>query len=540
MAVSALSSATLLSIVSRNVNTEMGRRWNFSTIQSVDDFRKNVPLTDYEVYRAYIQRMMENGEKDLIASGEVAFYAPTSGTTSKSKFIPKYTHFKVDELKHAAPPGRTLVFANMFATMWTPLGVPVTPGSAKHLQALLSAEPYNYPAPLEAYSISDLTDALYVQMVFALKMPSLTNATTIMSFFISTLLTAFNILASEWKQIVEDIQHGRLKHCLKLSLEQRKGLQEAMGGPNPDRANELSFIFNSASVTKFKNIIPQLWPSVDLVSVLCGGEFSHYIPRLQYFLGESISLFSFFYVSSEGLLGVNKWPHKRISAYTLLPESTFYEFIPLDQTERPDPEVLLADEINVDEHYEIVITTGEGLYRYRLGDVIKVVEKSPEGPVIDVVGRKKMAINLNGCKLYAFQVNAAVGVLVSHFKDQSMDIDYLVSADTSVIPPRYIVWLECDGENLDVTAAEASAVIEGHLRSVNLEYAGSVDDGIIAQMALKMLKPGATADVKHILKHRSAVGETQMKLPRVVWDTELLDLLASRTINHDTAHMKTP
>ena len=107
-----------------------------------------------------------------------------------------------------------------------------------------------------------------------------------------------------------------------------------------------------------------------------------YIPRLQYFLGESISMFSF-YVSSEGLLGVNKWPHKHISAYALLPESKFYEFIPSDQTESPDPEVLLTDEIEVNKDYEIVITTGEGLYRYRLGDAVQ--EKSPKGLVIDVV-----------------------------------------------------------------------------------------------------------------------------------------------------------
>ena len=147
---------------------------------------------------------------------------------------------------------------------------------------------------------------------------------------------------------------------------------------------------------------------------------------------------------------------------------------------------------------------------------------------------KENAINLNGCKLYAFQVNDAVGALISHFKEESMDIDYLVSADTSVIPPRYTVWLECDGKGSDITATEASAIIEGHLKSANLEYAGSVEDGIIGQLALKLLKPGTRADVKHILKHRSAVGEIQMKLPRVVWDTELLDLLASRTINGST------
>ena len=537
MTVPAASSATLLSIVSRNVNTEIGRRWNFAAIQSVDDFRTNVPLTDYEVYHPYIQRMMENGEKDLIASGEVVYYAPTSGTTSKSKFIPKYTHFKENELKFAAPLGRSVVFANMFATRRTPLGVPVTPGSAEYLQGLLSAEPYNYPTPPEAYRIANLTDALYVQMVFTLKMTTLTNTTTIVSIFIPTLLTALNILVSEWKQMVEDIQQGRLKQSLKLTLEERESLQEAMGGPDPARANELKSIFSSASVTKFRNIIPQLWPSVNLVSVLCGGEFSHYIPRLQYFSGESLSLFSFFYVSSEAVLGVNKWPHKHISAYALLPESNFYEFIPMDETESPDPEVLLADEIKVNKQYEIVITTGEGLYRYRLGDVIKVVEKSSEGPVIDVVGRKKMAINLNGCKLYAFQVNDAVGALIGHFKEQSMGIDYLISADTSPNWPRYIVWLECEDSN--VTATEASAIIDEYLKSVNCDYAACTEDGVIGQLVVKMLKPDAIADIKRIIKDRSAVGESQMKLPRVVWDAELLDLLASRTINDNTAHMKT-
>ena len=65
MTVPAASSATLLGIISRNVHTEIGRRWNFAAIQSVDDFRTSVPLTDYEVYRGYIQRMIENGEKDV-------------------------------------------------------------------------------------------------------------------------------------------------------------------------------------------------------------------------------------------------------------------------------------------------------------------------------------------------------------------------------------------------------------------------------------------------------------------------------------------
>jgi len=200
-------SKTLQGTLSRNADTELGKRWNFAAIQSVNDFRRNVPLTDYEFYRPYIQRMMENGEKDLITCGEVVFYAPTSGTTSSSKFIPKYAHFKAED----AAPDRTLLFANILGSKQTELGVPITPTSASHLNALLSAEPYTYPIPSKAYLVADLTEALYVQMLFALKMMAPATASVISSIFISTLLTALNILTCEWQQMVKDIRQGKTK-----------------------------------------------------------------------------------------------------------------------------------------------------------------------------------------------------------------------------------------------------------------------------------------------------------------------------------------
>jgi len=180
-------SATLLRILSRSANTEIGKRWNFASIQSVDDFRRNVPLTDYEVYRPYIQRMMDSGEKDLIVCGDVVYYAPTSGTTSESKLIPKYTNFRGDEMNHAIQLGKTVMFANIFETVWTPHGVPIIAGSSSFLHALLSVEPYPLPSPPKAYCIADLTDALYVQMVFALKMVPV-NTSVIASIFISTVI----------------------------------------------------------------------------------------------------------------------------------------------------------------------------------------------------------------------------------------------------------------------------------------------------------------------------------------------------------------
>ena len=523
-----IDSRRLVDIVSRNANTEIGKRWNFSAIKSVGDFRSNVPLTDYEVYRPYIQRMIDGGETDLIACGDVAFFCPTSGTTSKSKIIPAYSSFKPEYWKHAMEEGKTAIFTTLYKTTVTPHGKPIMPASVDSLGSLLSVQPYTYPAPFNAYTITDMRAAFYIQMVFTLKIAPL-NTTAIISLFISVLLTAFNVLTKDWQEIVADIRNGTLNASLKLTPDDRESLEQAMGGSDAVRANELEVIFESASASNFKGVVSQLWPNVKLVSAICGGEFRHYIPRLQFFLGEAVTICSPFYGCSESLLAINKWPYKRTSAYALVTELLFYEFIPLEQVGKPNPDVLLSNEVKVGEFYEIVITTGEGLYRYRFGDIITVLEISAEyGPVIDVVGRSKMIVDLNGIWLYSFQVTGAIDAFIKHVNKQSTDVDFLMSADTTVVPPRCVIWLECGDDDLHATAA---AIIEEHLKRTNDWYVRCMKRGAIGRLAVKQLKPGTIAHLKLNLKQQSKVGESQMKLPRVVWDMALLGLLEKSTVD---------
>ena len=519
-----VSEAVLLSILSSSASTELGRKWNFASIKSLVEFRQNVPLTDYETYRPYIQRMIEHGEKDLTASGPATWYSPTSGTTSKSKLIPKFTPFSGQKFNHIAPAGQYLFFANMYPAKVTVLGVPIIAGSANGCQSMLSEDPYTNPSPPEAYSIVNLADALYVQLVFALTTDR-SKITVITSFFIPTLLALFNILTSDWKQMIADIQEGKLKASLSLTSEQRESLELAMGGPNPTRAGKLRIILESASTSNFKEVVAVLWPNVDLVAVLCGGEYRHYIARLQLYLGKSTSLYSYGYITTESILGVNVWPKEYISAYALLPQVNLYEFIPLDQADSPNPTVLLADEVTAGEKYEIVITNKHGLYRYRVGDIITVIKVSSKGPIIDIVGRKKMAIVLGGSRLYQFQLDEAVQSFVEGHKDPSVVSEYLVSSDVSAVPSKCVVWLECGGEG--VSADEAAVAIEEHLCKVNHFYK---DKDINGKAIVKLLKPGTVADLKCKLAQRSTVGEAQAKLPRVVQDMEHLEMLERSTL----------
>src|SRR6185369_8610598 len=68
--------------------TEFGRKYNFSQLFSVKQFKETVPIHEYEDVKGYIQRMMD-GEQNVLWNTPIYWFAKSSGTTSdKSKFIP--------------------------------------------------------------------------------------------------------------------------------------------------------------------------------------------------------------------------------------------------------------------------------------------------------------------------------------------------------------------------------------------------------------------------------------------------------------------
>lgn len=68
-------------------NTAFGKDHHFSKIQNHKDFIAQIPISDYEGLRPYVDRVVE-GEKDTLWPGKPRYFAKTSGTTSGTKFIP--------------------------------------------------------------------------------------------------------------------------------------------------------------------------------------------------------------------------------------------------------------------------------------------------------------------------------------------------------------------------------------------------------------------------------------------------------------------
>lgn len=62
----------LKKLLNDNKDTEYGKKYNFAAIDSIESYRKNVLLSNYDTYAPYIERMSQKGERDLIASYEIA------------------------------------------------------------------------------------------------------------------------------------------------------------------------------------------------------------------------------------------------------------------------------------------------------------------------------------------------------------------------------------------------------------------------------------------------------------------------------------
>ena len=81
--------STLKKILGRNKNCEIGKKYDFKNIKSIEEYQANVPLSFYEDYVPYVERMIHNKEKNLMFTGPNIRYCSSSGSVGKPKILPK-------------------------------------------------------------------------------------------------------------------------------------------------------------------------------------------------------------------------------------------------------------------------------------------------------------------------------------------------------------------------------------------------------------------------------------------------------------------
>lgn len=115
-----------------------------------------------------------------------------------------------------------------------------------------------------------------------------------------------------------------------------------------------------------------------------------YYSKLKYYAGEVLILGGD-YFASECPVGINldiKQPPET-TRFVMLPTAAYFEFLPFDLNEGSvdGKETVNFSDVEVGKTYEVVVTTYRGFYRYRLGDIVRVVGFHNSSPEVEFVMR---------------------------------------------------------------------------------------------------------------------------------------------------------
>jgi hypothetical protein len=281
--------------------------------------------------------------------------------------------------------------------------------------------------PPELASVPDVAASRYVTLRFLLEAPRLAFVSVWNPTFLTLLVGALDRWA---ERLVDDVARGTLTPPIALPAAVARRLERRLR-PQPARAAALS-----ALLARDGRLSPvEAWPRLRLISCWTSGAAARFLPELERaFPGVEIQGKGL--LATEGVVSVPLLGHRGgVVAVT----SHFYEFA---DVEAPARRPRLAHELEHGRQYSVILTTGGGLYRYALGDVVSVVGRVGATPLIEFVRRNGVVSDLCGEKLAEAHVTRALDTATARL---GVRCAFLMVAPEMAAPPYYAVFAEAPG-----------------------------------------------------------------------------------------------
>lgn len=378
----------LTDLLEFNSRTAYGRRHGFDRIRTLDDYRRAVPLQTYADLEPYIERAAA-GEPDVLTADRPAVFFTSSGSTGAHKKIPVTPRFM-----------RTTFFPFYYAA-WAPLiehfpdvlahpaavlnlkhdpvaAPPTTASGRPHVGASqvdfgetfgepLSAEPgtgapwATLPVPVAA---GDHTEKMYLRLRLAVEH----DVRCVIGINPAMVAALPYQLRLWWPRILKEVHNGTLG-----------GLPH--GSPNPARAAELEQLADRHGTVRPAHV----WPRMRALFCWTTAVASLYLPRLREKFGTHVTALPAPVAASEGPVAVPLDRHP--TAGSLVVTASVYEFADADADLTADTPTLRPHELEAGRDYHVVFSHVGGLYRYAVGDVVRVVDHQGGVPRLEYTGR---------------------------------------------------------------------------------------------------------------------------------------------------------
>uniref|UniRef100_A0A0D9XPW1 Uncharacterized protein n=1 Tax=Leersia perrieri TaxID=77586 RepID=A0A0D9XPW1_9ORYZ len=562
---------TLRRIIDENAGVEYLRGLGLDELTDVETtFRARVPVVTHTDLEPYIQRIADGDTSPVLTAKPVTAISVSSGTTQGKR---KYLLFNDERVKSSiqasqltcaftnkdfpVKDGKALVFVYSGRETKTKGGLTAT----TVLTNLFRSEAFNAAAvrmprppsctPRDVVALStDYDELLYLHLLCGFLFAD--EVSLVSAVFAHSLVVAFQTLESVWRELCHDIRHGAVSPSRVATPAVRKSVDTLLAAPNPALADALERRCDALSVSSWSRVIPAIWPNARYVEAIMTGSMEHYVSKLRHYAG-GVPLIAGKYASSEGIIGLNVDLHDppESVAFTVLPDAAYFEFIPLKPAgsssswcyaDADDAEPVGLTDVAVGEHYEVVMTTFTGLYRYRMGDVVKVDGFYGSTPKLKFVCRRNVILSINVDKNSELDlhlaVNSAAKILISAADDnekQQLEVaDYTSYADMSSDPGHYVIFWELSGRDDDDTSNQSTlprCCDELDRAFADEGYVQSRKTRAIGPLELRILRRGTFQEVlRHYVAGGSSAG--QFKLPRCIARSNagLLGVLSGNTI----------
>lgn len=349
-------------IIAKAADTEWGLKYDYKTISSPEQFSKRVPLQDYNDIKPYIERLM-NGENNLLWPTPIKWFAKSSGTTSsKSKFIPVSTE-ALEDCHFKGGKDLISIYCNNNPDTLIFDGKTLGLGGT-----------HNYKSGGQGPFHGDVSAVIIQNLPFwfeLIRTPDISTA-----------------LMEDWEE--------KLMRMAEITCEEN--VTVISGVPS-----WMLILLRKILDLTGKNNIQEVWPYLELFTH-GGVNFTPYRNKFKAICPPNLYYLET-YNASEGFFGIqDRTDHDDL--LLMLDYGIFYEFMPMDEIDNPNPKTVFLESVETDVPYAMVISTNSGLWRYMIGDTVTFTSLSPYR--IKITGRTKSFINAFGEELVVENAEKAI------------------------------------------------------------------------------------------------------------------------------------
>lgn len=452
-------------------HTSFGTDHHFAEIRNYSDFKKQVPVRDYEGLKTYIDRVVD-GEADVLWKGKPLYFAKTSGTTSGVKYIPLSKESMPEHIKAAR---------NAILTYINETG---KAGFVNGKMIFLQGSP--------VLSLKHGINVGRLSGIVAHHVPAYLQKNRLPSY-------QTNII-EDWEQKVDAIVEETISEDMTL-----------ISGIPP----WVQMYFDKLSEKTGGKKIAEIFKNFSLF-IYGGVNFEPYRAKIEQSIGRKIDSIET-YPASEGFIAYQD-SQKDKGLLLLADAGIFYEFIPADEYHNENQTRLSLGEIELDTNYALILNTNAGLWGYSIGDTVKFVSKNPYRIV--VTGRIKHFISAFGEHVIGEEVEHA---LLSIANEEQVEItEFTVAPQVNPEEGRlpYHEWfVEFSKAPADLIAF--SKKVDQALQKKNIYYFDLIEGNILQPLIIRTLQKDAFVNY---MKSEGKLGG-QNKVPRLSNDRKLANEL---------------